>query len=62
MKVRVDADLCAGCGVCEDLCPAVFIVQDAIAKVRVNPVPPEQEQACREAVQGCPVDAIILEP
>lgn len=62
MKVRVDPDLCAGCGVCEDICPAVFIVQDAIAKVRINPIPPDQETACREAAKGCPVDAIILEP
>jgi ferredoxin len=60
MKVSVDADLCTGCGLCEEMCPDVFEVDD-IAKVKVNPVPEAAESSCREAADGCPVDAISVE-
>jgi ferredoxin len=31
------------------------------AVVKVDPVPPELEDACREAVLQCPTDAIEIE-
>jgi len=61
VKAVVDPGPCSGCGVCEDLCPAVFIILDGVAKVRINPVPPANEQACRDAARDCPVDAIKIE-
>lgn len=61
MKAFVDPDLCTGCGLCVDSCPAVFEMNDAIAKVRVEEVPEEATQACREAADNCPVEAIRIE-
>ena len=61
MKVKVDEDLCAGCGPCEDVCPEVFEVVDDMAKVKVDVVPPELEEKCREAVESCPSEALIIE-
>lgn len=61
MKVRVDADLCTACGVCEDICPDVFEVTEEIAEVKVEEVPAEHEEACQEAVENCPTEAIIIE-
>ena len=62
MKVTVDKDLCAGTGLCENTCPEVFEVSDdRVSTVKVNPVPQECEQSCREAAENCPTNAISVE-
>jgi len=62
MKAQVDKDLCSGCAVCIDVCPGVFEMgEDNQAIVMIDPIPPDQEQACREAAEGCPSDAISIE-
>ena len=61
MEVRVDPDLCEGCGVCEETCPEVFEIVDDLAEVKVDEVPAEYEDTCREAAADCPTDAIIIE-
>ncbi|MFA5863282.1 MAG: ferredoxin [Phycisphaerae bacterium] len=59
MKAYVDSSLCTGCGLCTDACPDVFeIGDDNIARVKVIEVPPELEDACREAQNDCPPEAI----
>ena len=60
MKAEVDRDTCTGCGLCCDSCPDVFEMSDDVATVIVDEVPPEAEEACREAAEGCPVSAITL--
>ena len=61
MKVRVDAGVCAGFGVCLGLCPGVFeLHDDGYAIVRVDEVPQELEDAVRKAVSQCPSRAISL--
>ena len=61
MKAIVDEDTCTDCGLCEDACPEVFELGDEVARVKVDIVPAECEDSCREAAEGCPVDAITLE-
>ena len=61
MKVHVDSQVCAGFGVCLGLCPEVFeLHEDGYAIVRVSEVPPEHEDAVRQAVSQCPASAISL--
>jgi ferredoxin len=61
MKVHVNAQVCAGFGVCLGLCPEVFeLHDDGYAIVRVSEVPQELEDAVREAVSQCPARAISL--
>ena len=61
MKVRVDAGVCAGFGVCVGLCPEVFeLHDDGYAIVRVDEVPQELEDAVHKAVNQCPSRAISL--
>ena len=62
MKAIVDKDTCVGCGLCESTCPEVFVMEDNVAVVKADPVPPEAEATCREATENCPVEAITLEP
>jgi ferredoxin len=61
MKVHVNPHVCAGFGVCLGLCPEVFeLHDDGYAIVRVSEVPPEFEDAVRQAVSQCPSSAISL--
>ncbi len=61
MKVHVDAEICAGFGVCLGLCPEVFeLHDDGYAIVLVGEVPAEHEEAVRQAVAQCPSRAISV--
>lgn len=62
MKALVDQKTCIGCGLCADMCPVVFEMNaDNLAEVRIEPVPDADEDACREAAESCPVEAITIE-
>ncbi|MBN1765112.1 MAG: ferredoxin [Sedimentisphaerales bacterium] len=61
MRAFVDADACTGCGLCCDICPEVFEMKNDLAVVQEDPVPDENEDTCRDAVDSCPVEAISLE-
>lgn len=61
MKAKVNPDLCDGMAVCEQMCPDVFEVNDGTSTVKVDTVPPDAEQSCRQAAEGCPKSAISIE-
>jgi len=61
MKVKIDADLCTGCGLCSDSVPDVFLMGDDVAEVKTTEVPADLESAVQEAADDCPVEAIIVE-
>ena len=62
MKATIDESLCSGCAVCEETCPEVFeIGDDGIATVLVETVPSGMEDACRDAAEECPSEAITIE-
>ena len=61
MKVRVDTELCTGCGLCADSCPEIFELDNDYATVKVDVVPEDQEDCARQAVEDCPVEAISIE-
>jgi len=61
LKATVDQDLCTGCGLCESTCPEVFELQDDVAVVKVDVVPKDAEEACQQAAEDCPVEAISCE-
>lgn len=62
MKAYVDKDGCIACGLCPSICPDVFRMgEDDLAEAYVDPVPPEYEDAAREAADSCPVGVIHIE-
>ncbi|MDD5455373.1 MAG: ferredoxin [Candidatus Ratteibacteria bacterium] len=60
MKVKVDEELCTGCGLCSDNCSEVFELTDDVAQVMVEEVAPEHEDCVRDAADDCPVEAITI--
>lgn len=61
MKLKVDQDMCVGCGACEGTCPDVFGLVDDKSQVKTHPVPTKFEACALEAEEGCPVGAISHE-
>lgn len=59
MKVTINED-CIACGLCVDTCPEVFEMGDEFAELIVDEVPEDAEDACRQAAEECPSEAIII--
>ena len=59
MKLKVDKDLCIGCGACQAVAREVFEIEDdGLAAVIVDEVPEEIIEDAIDAKEGCPTDAI----
>lgn len=76
MKVWIDQDLCTGDGLCEEICPSVFVMQaDGLSYVKegttvknfpggsegLATVPGEFEELVLEASRECPGECIFIE-
>ena len=61
MKAIVDEETCIGCGLCAETCPEVFEMVDDKARAKVDEVPEEFADTCREAAEDCPVETIQIE-
>jgi ferredoxin len=61
MRVTVDEETCIGCGLCAEECPGVFEMNDDKARVKIDEVPDDATESCKEAAENCPVEAIQME-
>jgi ferredoxin len=43
------------------MCPEIFEMKGDVAVAKIETVPKDLEAKCKEAVEGCPVEAIIVE-
>lgn len=59
-KIVVDHDLCIGCGSCEAIAPDHFELKDDGKSHVKKQYLPEDEKVIKEAIDGCPVQAIKL--
>ena len=59
MKLKVDKDICIGCGACGAIAPDVFEMDDeGLATLVVDEIPEEVCEDAIDAKEGCPVNAI----
>lgn len=61
MKVQVDAEKCIGCQLCVQVAPDLFDMDQDKAIVKVEEVPQDQQDNCKQASEQCPVEAIPIE-
>lgn len=57
--ISINKEKCIGCGNCASVCSEVFEIKDG--KSRIKKGQENSKKPCvKEAVQGCPVDAIKI--
>ena len=60
-KVKVNQDMCIGCGACAAIAPEVFeLDEERLSYAKVEEVPAEQLEDAKDAVEGCPTEAIEM--
>ncbi len=60
MEIKIDNDLCTGCGLCEETCPEIFKLNedDDIAELTKTEYDENDEECIEEAIESCPTEAI----
>ena len=59
MKVKVDKNLCIGCGACQAIIPEVFELEDdGLAKAIDEEISNDLKDDVTDALEGCPTSAI----
>jgi ferredoxin len=61
MKVWIDQNLCTGDGLCEEICPDVFKLNEKTDKAEVINQEGAPEDKIEEAIEACPVECIHWE-
>lgn len=56
----VDEDLCTGCELCVDIAPNTFAMNDEGISEVIDPEG-DDEDTIQEAIDSCPVEAILWE-
>ncbi|MGL5416339.1 MAG: ferredoxin [Clostridium sp.] len=62
MKAAVDKGTCIGCGLCEGVCPEIFVMEDDGKSVAKDvELSGDTLQGAKDAEAECPVGAITVE-
>ncbi len=56
--VYIDEDECIACGLCQDICPEVFKLDDDQMVAKVLKPQGSPEELIQEAIDSCPVTCI----
>lgn len=59
MRPVIDEEKCIGCGTCQEICPAVFHLNEETLKAEVmDPEGCDFAECCEAAEENCPEQAI----
>ena len=61
MKIKVDQNLCSGCGLCCGICDEVFRMNEYEKAEAYQPANDDNQSAVQDAIDSCPVSAIAWE-
>jgi ferredoxin len=62
LLVKVDRSRCCGYGLCAQMCPEVYKLDESgLAYVESEVVPIGLEEAAREGASACPAEALTIE-
>ncbi|MCB2308502.1 ferredoxin [Clostridium estertheticum] len=62
MEAMVDKDTCIGCGLCPEICPEIFTMDDdGKAKASKGEISAKLLNSAKEAEEQCPVNAITVD-
>ena len=59
MRLKIDTEGCIGCGLCVQLSPEMFEMDERVAVVKMDTVPEDRIDNVKETIESCPVIAII---
>ncbi|WP_083963583.1 ferredoxin [Spirochaeta cellobiosiphila] len=61
MIVKINKNLCIGCGICEEMSPDLFEMGDYTADI-IKEIEGEEEKAIiHQLIKDCPGSAVIIE-
>lgn len=60
-RVYLVEEECTGCGMCEDICPEVFVLNEETNIAEVIKPEGGPEDLVQEAIDACPVECIHWE-
>jgi ferredoxin len=60
MKAVVDQEACIGCGLCAEVAPDIFEMQDDKAVAKMDEIPEDKAEDAKNGADQCPVTAISI--
>ncbi|MFH1797785.1 MAG: ferredoxin [Candidatus Omnitrophota bacterium] len=60
MRAVIDAEKCIGCGLCAQVSPEVYEMQEDKAVAMAGSIPEDKVEAAKDGAEQCPVAAIIV--
>jgi len=60
MQVVIDKEECIGCGLCAQVAPEVYEMQDNKAVCLLAEIPEDKGEEAKSGADQCPVSAIVV--